>query len=333
LYDADSNSPVSDEVWKRLAIELNGDCRACEATEATEATANESTGSVLLVLDSAAGGDVALRQKCGADTTVGSLLRGTVLPNPINFADAEIEVRRTRTLLNDDKTVEVQERILPVLWGQAADEPIEGTNHTLQPNDRVCVRFKGTSESRPLAVAAAYSQAEPIVQRAIPMPRVTMASKMPTQIQYNIQVVEDCEGCMSEYEALDRGAPMMFAESKTLLPAMRAMQKHELIRQLSAPKLICTAGQAAQMEVGSEATDKWEGLRLEVASEQVENGLKVELAMHSTQDDRNVKVATALIVEPGQTIVLNANAAPKAKGEKASAERAVYVVVTPEVVE
>jgi hypothetical protein len=236
-------------------------------------------------------------------------------------------------VVNGDKSVEIEESVLPVLWDQSTGEPTKCTNHTLQPNDRVCVRFKGTSESRPLAVAAAYSQAVPVAQRPMPLPRAAMAEKTPTQILYNIQIVEDCEGCMAEYEALDRGAPMMFAESKTLLPAMRAMQKHELIRQLSAPKLICTAGQAAQMEVGSEAADNWEGLRLEVASEQVENGLKVELAMHSTQDDRNVKVATALIVEPGQTIVLNANAAPRAKDENASVERAVYVVVTPEVVE
>jgi hypothetical protein len=330
LYDAESNSPVSDEVWKRLAIELNGECRACEATEAM---ANDAPKSVFLILDNPAGGDLALSQKCGSDTTVASVLRGSALPNPVNFANAEIVIRRTCTVVNDDMTVEVEERLLPVLWDQSTGEPTKCTNHTLQPNDRVCVRINATSEKRPMAIAAAYNQAAPVVQRAIPMPRAAMASTPLKQIQYNIQVVEDCEGCLSEYEALDRGAPMMFAESKTLLPAMRAMEKHDLIRQLSSPKLICTAGQSAQMEVGSEATDEWQGLRLEVASEQVENGLKVELAMHSTQDNRNVKVATALIVEPGQTIVLNANAAPRAKGESDSEERAVYVIVTPEVVE
>jgi hypothetical protein len=320
---------VSDEVWKRLARELDDGARSCQATEAT---ANETTESVFLVLDNAAGGDVALRQKCGAGTTVSSAIRSSVLPHPINFADAKIEVRRACTVMNDDK-LEVEERILPVLWDQAAGEPTKCTNHTLLPYDRICVRVNATAEDRPRAVAAAYSQAPPMIQRAIPVPRAAMASKTLTQIQYSIQVVEDCEGCMSEYEALQRGAPMMFAESKTLLPAMRALQKHELIRQLSSPKLICTAGETAQMEIGSQSTEKWEGLRLEVASEQVENGLKVELAMHATQDERNVKVCTALIVEPGQTIVLKANATPMAKDNPNSEEPAVYVIVTPEVVE
>lgn len=154
--------------------------------------------------------------------------------------------------------------------------------------------------------------------------------KSAARIQYSIQIVEDCNDCMSEYDALRRGAPIMRAESKTLLPTMRVLHKHQLVRQLSSPKVQCDAGQTAQIEVAGD--DDSGSIRLEVASEDSENGLMVKLAMHAEEGDQSFEVKTAQRIEPGQTIVLNATPLP-AQGDSANKEpRCVYVVLTPEVV-
>lgn len=325
-------SPETDDMWQRVAAELDearSNCQiGCGSQDITGANK-----TVTLILDSPSGGDCAIQSECNANTTIGSMLRGAVLPHPVNFSEAQIVICRPRTVTYADNSIEVEERILPVRWDPAIGEPTKCTNHTLQPNDRVCVRVNATSADRTDAIAAAYTQAAPIVNRAIPSPRAMTADKEPAQILYNIQIIEDREGCMSEYEAIERGAPMMCAESKSLLPAMRALHKHELIRQVSSPKVVCIAGETAQLEIGIGNPENWEGVRLELGSEQVESGLKVELALHTTKDQRDMKVCTALIVEPGQTIVLNANASPAAKEKSNSAQPAVYVIVTPEIIE
>ena len=58
----------------------------------------------------------------------------------------------------------------------------------------------------------------------------------------------------------------------------------------------------------------------------------IELAMHAIEQERRYEVRTALLVEPGQTLVLNANAAPDSQDEPKQTQPAVYVVLTPEVV-
>jgi hypothetical protein len=125
---------------------------------------------------------------------------------------------------------------------------------------------------------------------------------------------------------------MMCAESKTLLPAMRALHKHELIRQLSSPKITCSAGQTAELEIASAESTERDGMRLEVSGQQMNDGLMVQLAMCSSDDQRNFEVRSAMMVEEGQTIVLNANRGPKRDDNSQSEEPAVYIVVTPEVI-
>lgn len=208
-------------------------------------------------------------------------------------------------------------------------------------NQSPCRRCEsvGVSSESTKAVAAIYSQPTPGVRESVDEHRScdTVAKPSAEQIQYSIQIVEDRQSCMCEYESLRRGMPMMIAESKTLLPAVRVMNKHQLVRQVSSPKLTCVAGQTAQLEIGAESpaegSDAWSGVRLAVACEQVENGLMVELAMHATCPDRNLERQFKLLVEPGQTVVLNTGAAPPATDEPSPREPSVYVLLTPEVVE
>ena len=68
---------------------------------------------------------------------------------------------------------------------------------------------------------------------------------------------------------------------------------------------------------------------LEVAADKAQNGLVVELAV-SVQ--RNCAGRTELIVEHGQTIVLNMNEGNAPRDESKQNEPAVYLVLTPEIV-
>jgi hypothetical protein len=339
------SAAATDELWQLVANELDAigqpaqcDWRVEQSTPTTPTIADNSRQkSIYLVLDSVRGGDSVIECECKEGTTVRSVLQGAVLPHPVDFGAAEIAVHRACTLVKDGGVVEVKKSVLPVKWDQAAGQPTECTDHALQACDKVCVNIPaahGTAK----AVATAYTQATP-APRSASVERwyqPVEGDENTTQIQYSIQIIEDSHGCMAEYEQLRRGAPMMCAESKTLLPAMRMLNKHQLIRQLSSPKLTCVAGQTAQLQIGSEKpvedSDEWEGVRLAVASEETENGLMIELAMHASEEKRDYERRMALVVEPGQTIVLNAKAGPAFTDAPKEHEPAVYIVVTPEIV-
>jgi hypothetical protein len=157
-----------------------------------------------------------------------------------------------------------------------------------------------------------------------------------TQVSYTIDIIADHHGCMKEFAPLRDGQGMMFAESRTLLPALRIMQKHGLIREISSPKLVATAGQKAQLEVGrttaTEEGESWDGVRLEVAAREMANALNVQLAVHTSEAQRRCEVQTAVLVEAGQTVVLNTKAMSGQPAEESEREHPVYVIVTPEVI-
>jgi hypothetical protein len=218
-----------------------------------------------------------------------------------------------------------------VLWQQVATE-LENSSREL-PNDRIYVKLAANNESAPSRVATAYVLPNPVRAEATrPQSSIDAGNEGETQIQYSIQVIEDREGCLCEYEALRRGAPMMCAETKTLLPAIRALHKHELVRQLSWPKITCIDGQTAEARMASAESAERDGMRLEVSGQQMNDGLMVQLAVCSSDDERDLEVRTAMMVKEGQTIVLNANRGQNRQDGAQSEEPAVYIMVTPEVV-
>ena len=262
MFDFASPSPaVADEMWQFIAAELDLTPRGCAPTAATPSPQSKA---VYLILDAESGGDYALRADCGEETTVSSVLRGAILPHPVDFAATEIAVHRAWQV-QDGATIEMEERILPVRWDQAIGQPTKCTNHAIQAGDRICVKLAGEASAASRPIAAAYAAEATVPQTGVVRPCQTVVPQPVvgrpyhkvatkddvTQIQYSIQIIEDGRGCMGEYEAFRRGASMMFAESKTLLPAMRLLHKHQLIRQLSSRKVICTVGQTAELEIGS----------------------------------------------------------------------------------
>jgi hypothetical protein len=330
LFDIASPSPaIADEMWQFIAAELDLTPRDCAATATTPSPQSKA---VYLILDAESGGDCALRADCGEETTVSSVLRGAILPHPVDFAAAEIAVHRA-CQVQDGATIEMEERILPVRWDQAVGKPTKCTNHSLQAGDRICVKLAAAAEGAPGTDAVESPATSAMTIRDfINQPRQESIEANATQIQYSIQVIEDRRGCMSEYDALRRGVPVMFAETKTLLPAMRMLEKHQLVRQLSSPKIICTAGQTAQLEFGE--TESGPEMRLEVSAEKFEDGLQIELAMQTNQEQHEFERRTELVVGRGQSIVLNATPLQARPSDPEADEApAVYVVLTPEIVE
>jgi hypothetical protein len=189
-------------------------------------------------------------------------------------------------------------------------------------------------------VPLAHPSSDVIMEHRLAYAPVTPASHAvepaatATQVLYNIQIIQDREGCLSEYESFRDGDCIMFADSETLLPALRILQKHELVQGLSSPKLICTTGHRAQFEVGREVAgdekSAWEGVKLEVEAEQHQNGLKVDLAVHTSHDERTCDVRTAVVVECGKSVVLKSQGTAGCNAE--GAQPAIYVIVTPEVI-
>ena len=156
-----------------------------------------------------------------------------------------------------------------------------------------------------------------------------------SQVLFNIQVIEDRTGCLAEYESFQNGDCILFADSKTLLPALRILEKHNLVGSVASPKLVCITGRRAQMEVGAEvATGEephWQGVKVEVEAEKYESGLKIDFAVHTSDKEHTCDVRTAVLLDEGQTIVLKSQTASAAGDEEdCCCKPTTYVVLTPE---
>ena len=154
-------------------------CQHCEAAKKT----------VCVVLD-LGGIDFATQVHFDMDAMVSSVLRGIVLPHPVNFAVAET----------------------PVCQPPCGDNCSEKT----------------------AAIAAGYVEAtaaSPDAVNAYATVRQTSEDNS-VQVQYKIQIIEDRNGCLKEFADLRSDKAMMFAESKTLIPAMRILAKQNLIKQI-----------------------------------------------------------------------------------------------------
>lgn len=322
------------DVWQLITRELAGS-GACDCAEFGCTAESTPSHSVYLVLDEA-DSDYAFSAQCKPNATVGSVLRNAILPHPIDFANAEICVQRFAQNAEGEILLKADEIVLPVSWDNSTGEPTMATNHALMANDRLLIEPRAGKAPFDELAAATVREAPGAAACNCTGNRSKQScacdnTAEPSQIQYSIQIIEDRSDCLGEFDSLRNGSLMMFAESKTLLAAMRMLHKHELVRQLSAPRIICTAGQTAEVEIDNKDFGNADGLRIAVASEKTDEGIKVELTMHSTEDSRQFEVRSALMVEEGQTIVLNTTR-PSIDGESTGNQPVVYVVLTPEIV-
>lgn len=116
---------------------------------------------VYIVLEYGGGesGDVLLHKIAGdpatTESTVWSVLSQVTWPKPIKFANAAISVRRPTVHVDDDLTVNSDEKILRVTWNAKTGRPTEDSNYALLPGDRIDVKLPGPAPESLAAVSVA----------------------------------------------------------------------------------------------------------------------------------------------------------------------------------
>ncbi len=339
-------------------------------------------------------GDVAYLIDCLPDATVGNILRKARYPHPIKFDSVKIAVHRPRHHVNEDLTIEAEERILRVEWDAKANQPTKKTNHRLQPGDRLIVRLPPTSvpapqPPTPIPAGEYYTpypppvpvRAAPPILAATPQPYVHEAphavvysalpapvpspfspaeatratapvfggvkpaivaepvADHPSTVRFDVVVVEDVDNSFAEFEQLRSRMPFMLTDTATIQGTLRILEKHKLVRRVSAPKLMVLAGEKATIQIGAESPNKeepWQGLKAEVGARELGGGLAVEFSFKNTTGRQTNGVQTSLIVPHGQTVVMKTGSqlvhTDDEDAAQDTAEHAVYVVLTPEIV-
>ena len=160
-----------------------------------------------------------------------------------------------------------------------------------------------------------------------------------TQVLFSVDVIEDSSNSLAEFESLQSAMPFLTAESEIILSTMRILEKQNLLRRLSNPRLVTTVGRPAILQVGTETPGEngdaaiFSGLRMEVAARELGGGLEIEFKFCDTTGSQRCEVATSLLLAHGQTVVMKTSHPNRksAEAENGDDERPVYVVLTPQV--
>jgi hypothetical protein len=195
----------------------------------------------------------------------------------------------------------------------------------------------------PAAVPSPFTgDATVIVSPALaPAARVAAdsSSPNPTQVQFNIAVVEDLDDSFDEFDQLQSPMPFMLADTATIRGTLRILEKHKLVRCISSPKLIATTGKEAKLQVGGTSLDPdqpWQGIKTSVSARELGGGLAVDFSFENTIGRQTNEVQASLAVAHGQSVVMKMGG----KGAKTlttedeseeQVEPAVYLVLTPEI--
>jgi protein involved in polysaccharide export with SLBB domain len=162
-----------------------------------------------------------------------------------------------------------------------------------------------------------------------------------TQVLFAVDIIEDHTGSMEEFKSLQCDMPILTAQSEVILPTIRILEKQELVRRLSSPKIAAVVDRPAQIQLGSEvpdtnsATPSFHGLMLKTTARELGGGLNIDFQFKDTSGSRALEVETSLLVAHGQSIVMKTSGrqrGPGKNGDQKAGGPAVYVVLTPELV-
>jgi protein involved in polysaccharide export with SLBB domain len=142
------------------------------------------------------------------------------------------------------------------------------------------------------------------------------------QVLFNVQVIEDPTGSLQEFKALQSDMRILTAESEVILPMIRLLEKRDLLRRCSSPKVAAVVDRPVQLEIGNQERN----LMLKTTARELGGGLNVDFQFKDTRGNDTLEVETSLLIAHGQTIVM------KAKEPDSRPGPAVYVVLTPELV-
>lgn len=304
--------------------------------------------TAFVILDAAAAGDYVREIVCEPDTTVSIALKTQVYPQPVDFKDAIIAIHRVTRCVSDDLAAKAEEQILRVDWDAKSNNPTEKSDYHLQPCDRLIVTLPSSTETEPQPTRSiAFDPEQPdfgfdmnAVEANPPKSPKEMPALKPSTVKFDVTVVEDVGDNFAEFDELKSRMPFMLADTATMQGTLRILEKNNLVRRVSSPQLMVVAGEKARLVIGSEMPGEeqpWQGIKAEMGARELGGGLAVEFQLENTEGRDTNMVQTSLIVPHGQTVVLKtgsqvmqASANEDTTGN--NAKRAVYVVLTPEVV-
>ena len=217
---------------------------------------------------------------------------------------------------------------------------LAATTHSNAPEATRAVVYSAL----PAPVASPYSAeaataVAPVISDLTAAP-IANAMAAPSTVKFDVIVVEDVGGSFAEFDELRSQMPFMLTDTSTMQGTLRILEKHKLVRRVSSPKLMVAAGEKATLAIGSETPDTdqpWQGIKAEMGARELGGGLVVDFSLANTEGRQTNKVQTSLIVPHGQTVVMKtggqlAEGVKDDNSERGQVERAVYVVLTPEIV-
>ena len=234
---------TTDEIKKTIETKLrhSGDQRQVEV----EIRCRNSKPFYVIVEES----DQVTRINCTTNSNVREAIESLDLKIPL--AERVIWVSRPQANSNGG-----QDAVFPIDWNRVSSDMKSADYFPLLPSDRVFVAGK---EPIPKFVV---SNDEPI-----PAPYYT--AKHPN-IQLNVQIIDDTQDSLSEFNELMQHGPMvaMVANTQTTLATLRILEKNNLTKTLAVPAITCRSGQLAKLAMGefeiqTVATVKDSKMRLE----------------------------------------------------------------------
>jgi hypothetical protein len=162
-----------------------------------------------------------------------------------------------------------------------------------------------------------------------------------TQVLFSVDVIEDRSDSLMEFESLQGDMPFLTADSEIVLATLRILEKQNLLRRVSNPRLITTIDQTAMLQVGTESSSEtsgepaFNGMRMEVAARELGGGLQIEFKFCDTTSNQCYEVATSLLLAHGQTVVMKTGCPNKSSADGAESgvrKHPIYVVLTPQVI-
>jgi len=176
------------------------------------------------------------------------------------------------------------------------------------------------------------TQAAPVQTRPAPQTvngNVYTNSDQP-QIRFDIQLIEDRGGNLSELGQLRKG--FLTGDSELLQGTLRILVKNQLVKVLADSTIVARAGRQVHFQVGGEITKadgkQFIGMDVKVTGKLRDEEIQVDFdGSVSEEGGQTLRIDTSLLIGSGKTVILKY---PIARYSKTID---YYWVVTPEVVD
>jgi hypothetical protein len=156
-------------------------------------------------------------------------------------------------------------------------------------------------------------------------------------VEFAISVVEDYTGSFNEFPALKAGM-LLLSDSSTTLGAVRIMEKNNLAKSISAPKITCDVGATANVSTKPNNENGTNSNSVAVAIEAIARSVQqvsgrasisVEIKAEAKRDGDVSEAMVGFLIREGQTAVVKLGHTREIPDRK---HAPVYVVITPKLV-